>query len=81
MTLQQVKTLFININKVKTQEYEYLALLHGADIKGKGQESQSSDGMPLFGDPSSYENMSDEEKEALTQKMMVNYKSWAEQAL
>lgn len=58
-----------------------MAGVHGVDMKDTEPEVQSSETIPLFGDNSLYENMSDEEKETLTQKMLNKHKMWADNAL
>lgn len=53
-----------------------MAAIHGAELKGE-PDSQSEE-VPLFGDVSSYEGMSMEDREELTQKMMGKHKAWVE---
>lgn len=66
--------------------------MHGVDIKddkgsksSKGSEDSSVSNehvdpeVPLFGDPSEYEHMSEEERESLTQKMMGKHKTFVKQ--
>lgn len=55
----------------------------GAEFKDSdkgGQSNQSVEdnkGVPVFGDPSQYEHMTQEQREELTKKMMNKHKQWA----
>lgn len=57
------------------------ARLHGIEIKTdqKNQASQAhvNSEVPLFGDPSEYKSMSEEDREQLTQKMLQKHKVFA----
>jgi len=58
--------------------------MHGIDVskeaESKDPQINTSQNMnkevPLFGNPDEYANMSSEEKEELTQKMMGKHKKW-----
>ena len=58
------------------------ARMHGAkfddDNAGEKttQQANVDPEVPLFGDPKEYANMSDDEKESLTQKMMGKHKTF-----
>lgn len=57
----------------------FQAALHGIDLDKETGEKQvkkkATDGFK-FGDPDSYKDMSQEEREALTQQMMAKHKAW-----
>lgn len=77
--------LYKGIQENKLKEWKFHAGVHGIDIDGKNTTSststsstpvQSDPNVPLFGDPESYQSLSDEEREAQTQKMLSKHKSW-----
>jgi len=86
----QVQLMFEHIMERKNNEYRFFAALQGIDLdkelKKKGQKTQSQDlddqqskqDLPLFRDPEEYDNMSQEERDRLTQEMMSQHKNWAE---
>jgi hypothetical protein len=58
------------------------AALHGVKMGGSSKDVKNENrGVPLFGDPKDYEGMPEEEREALTQKMMGKHRMWAKRAL
>lgn len=64
-------------------EYKFLAALQGVDLdkesgtKGPSKIEQQSNQNPFaFKDPQEYENMTSEEREDLTRKMMGEHKKW-----
>lgn len=88
LTLSQVHTLYVCAMRRKNDEYRFYALLHGHDLdKDKNnksktssqrrQQQQSKQSLPIFGDPEEYKNMSKEERDNLTQKMMKQHQTWA----
>lgn len=62
---------------------KFLAGVHGIDLSsslGKGNKTKSEkpdQKIPLFGDPEEYKNLSKEERDKVTEKMMNKHKSWA----
>lgn len=83
LTYTQVNCMYVNILKKRSEKMKFLAAIQGIDISGKsGETPVSRDELPegienpkefVFGNPDSYDKMSDEEKEKLTQKMMGNW--------
>lgn len=84
-TYAQVEAMFSHAIKSKNDHYKFQASLHGFDI------SKESDGLTdgavpegvkrnefVFGDPSKYDDMTQEEREELTKKMMGNWISFAQ---
>jgi len=86
----QVQLMFEHAMERKNNEYRFFAALQGIDLdkelKKKGQKTQSQtlddqqkkQNLPLFRDPEEYKDMSQEERERLTQEMMSQHKNWAE---
>lgn len=70
----QVNTLFEELQKIKQEEFRIQAALQGVDLS-KDTQSPSSDNM-MFKDPSEYDDLSEEERENLTQEMMSKHKGW-----
>ena len=90
LTLPQVQILYKTSVRRKNDEYIFLAGIHGIDIsKDVRQESQSSAGeqapkeMTLFtfGDPKEYEHLTPEQRQELTEKMMLQHQQWSGQVL
>ncbi|MFW6121407.1 MAG: hypothetical protein ACOC80_10990 [Petrotogales bacterium] len=82
LTLSQIYVLFEETEKRRLEEFKLLGKLLGAEFKDDGskntQKSESENkGVPLFGDPKQYENMTQEQKEELTKNMMNKHKQWA----
>lgn len=74
--------MFANIQKVKHREFLLTAQMHGLKIKDVDLDNNNeSENVPLFGDPEEYKNLSDEEKENMTAKMMSKHKSWSGEKL
>lgn len=78
--------LFECYQSKQNRDYEFHAALQGIDLnKGKPKKRkdiQSADpAVPLFGDPEDYLELSEEQKENLTNKMLGKHKSWAENSL
>ena len=46
----------------------FLAAIHGAEVKGEEKGGETPEG-PIFKDPEQYEGLSEEEKEAETERM------------
>ena len=67
------------IVKRRNSDREFMASCFGAEIqKSKGDDvSDGSEDQILFGDPEDYKDMSEEEREELTIKMMPFYKQFA----
>ena len=79
ITMEQANGLYEEIQKVKENEYKLQASMHGIEMKD-GPVTQSdvdSQKVPLFGDPEAYKDMSEQEKENLTQKMLGKHKTWS----
>lgn len=85
MTHRQLQAL---VNLAQEREYNrrrFDAAIHGIDLdKALAKTSASSpstvssnDGL-IFKDPKEYEHLTQQEKEALTEKMMKKFKAWAQ---
>jgi len=86
LTYPQIEKLFELRETERTEEFRIIGAFHGIDISGDGKKSVSREELPtgidkpehfVFGDPDSYKGYSQEEKEALTQKMIDNHRQWA----
>lgn len=86
LTLPQVRTLYTCAMKRKGDDYRFQALLHGVNLDDSSSSSSSSkkpqqqpqnQSLPIFGDPEDYSHLSQEEKDKLTQNMMRQHQSWA----
>jgi len=83
LTFKQTLTLFIHAQKREEKSMMFQARLHGFRIPDDKLvvQTEVTDRAPddfVFQDPKEYENLSNEEREKLTKKMMVMHKSWAE---
>lgn len=85
LTYSQVNCMYVNTLKKRSNNMKFLAAIQGIDISKSAQKVKPEE-LPegienpkefVFGDPDAYKNMSDEEKDALTQKMMGNWGSFA----
>ncbi len=82
-TLSQVGALYDEIQKAKEVEFRFQATIHGVEIKDdlKPPTQKQSDSkepvVPLFGNPEAYVNLTDQEKEDLTSKMLNKHRSWS----
>lgn len=84
LTILQIHALFDHIQKRKLDDLKFQCRIHGIDPDGKQKQSRSRSSsqptanpdVPLFGDPSQYDNMSQEERNALTARMMGAHKRW-----
>lgn len=90
LTLQQAHILFRHtMERESDREYnrmKFMANIMGAGIddkpKNKKQdldEAEKQQELPVFRDPSEYDNMSEEERKKLTEQMMSKHKSWVNQ--
>jgi len=85
-TFTQLYALYENIQKIKKKEMKFEASLHGVKLKFKESDENNtfkdksgvSQKLPLFGDPSQYEHMTQEERELETQRMMGLHKDWSQ---
>lgn len=89
--IYQVQFMYEHIMERKYNEHRFLAGVHGIDLdkelgkKGQKTESETLDDqqkkqdLPLFKDPDEYDNMSEEERERITQEMKSKHKSWVKQ--
>lgn len=72
--------LFEHATERKIRDMKFSAILHGADpkdLEGKEYEATERKDNLLFGDPAEYKEMSEEEKEALSEKMMKKFSKWS----
>lgn len=83
--------LFENIIKQKESDFKIQAAIHGIDLsknvenqeEGYTEPKQSTpqqpanQTLPLFRDPDDYAHMSQEERQALTEKMKKQHENWA----
>jgi len=78
-TIKQVYALFDNIQKSKQYELTFMAGIHGVELKDKktNHTDNVKSKVPFFGDPSEYEDLSDQEKDEMTKNMMRKHKNWA----
>jgi len=86
----QVQLMFEHVMERKMNDNRFAAALQGIDLdkelKKKGQKTQSQSlddqqkkqELPLFRDPEEYKDLSQEERERLTQEMMSKHKNWTE---
>lgn len=66
----------------KIRDMKFSAVLHGADPKeldGKDFESVNHKKDLLFGDPSDYEKMSEEDRKELSDQMMTKFTKWSKE--
>jgi hypothetical protein len=67
----------------KIRDMKFSAILHGADPKEldqkeyPGRDPEGYKSNLLFGDPADYANMSEQERKALSDKMMTKFTKWA----
>ena len=73
-----MNVLVKHAQKREKENFELLAILHGA--KPKKKPSTASSQFDYDGDPESYKDMTQEEKENLTQKMMAEHKKMFEKS-
>ncbi len=69
----------------KMDEWEFQAQIHGIDLgkspsNSSNTQLQSDPRIPLFGDPETYQSLSNEDKEVETKKMMSRHRAWAGQS-
>jgi len=74
--------LFENIQKLKNYELTFAANIHGVDLNGTGENTnnhtdKAEPAVPLFGDPEDYKHLSEDEREAITAKMIGKHKNWS----
>ena len=73
ITLSQANALFDEIQKIKSKELETQAALQGIDLdKDSGKKKQED---LVFGNPEDYKDLSEEQKQELTDKMMNKFKN------
>jgi cell division protein YceG involved in septum cleavage len=78
LTKGQLLILYEHTIEREDERRKFLAAIHGVKLESTGKYSQEEEVVEgfLFGDPSSYEHMSKEEKKDLTAKMMGKHKKW-----
>jgi len=71
--------LFDEIQKLKHAEFRMQAALQGVDLSKEDKKQESTPKQPslVFGDPTAYDNLSDKDKQELTNKMLRKHKAWA----
>ena len=83
LTREQFNCLYDAYQTKIVRDREFLAAIHGVTLEksssasSKDQQSATSK-VPLFGDPEDYKDLSEQEKEELTQKMIGQHKVWAD---
>ena len=81
----QVVTLYKNMKKIEYDKFKLMASLHGVTLNDSPQSGNSKftkdPEVPLFGNPDDYANLSEEQKNSLTEKMMNKHKFWSSNAL
>lgn len=85
LTTDQVSAMYKSIVEEQNEDIRFQAALRGVTLKDGGNESPSNSKqtksepvVPLFGDPDSYNHLSDEERNVLTQKMMAKHRNWVQ---
>lgn len=82
----QIKRMHEYIAEDEKAKNKFQAIIHGIDLdkasKKKGDkksldEQEKKQDLPIFRDPDSYDEMSQEERDRLTQKMMRKHRQWA----
>ncbi len=69
----------------KSEEWTFLANIHGIETdKDKQKQSENNEintdtTIPQFDDPAKYANLPMEERERLTEEMLLQHKKWAKQ--
>jgi len=89
LTLVQIEILYDEVQDRLSDNYKFLAAIHGVKVDDGGQQTppvstqQQTDtqSFPLFQDPKAYEHLSADEKDELTKKMMGKHSLWAGDAL
>ena len=84
-TFTQLYTLYENVHLIRKKEMKFEASLHGVKLKFKESSEDNTfkdksgvaQQLPMFGDPSVYEGMTQEQREFETQRMMGLHKDWA----
>jgi len=76
--------LYKALSEAKWDEYKFLAAIHGINLDdeknsscNKGISSNKEESSLLFKSPEEYKEMTDEERDRLTQKMMSYFKTQA----
>lgn len=71
--------LFEHAIERKNRDMKFLAIMHGADPKEleKQDDPKIRKDNLLFGDPAEYENMTEEERKELSDKMRKKFFTWA----
>lgn len=76
--------LFNCYQQKENRSNEFIAALHGVDLRkaaGKANARASGDSpdnpVPLFGDPEDYADLSESEREEMTNTMLSKHKVWA----
>lgn len=72
--------LYKNLTEREYQRFKIQAALHGAKLDEKKlpatPEQKSEPSNFVFGEPESYEHMTDEARQKLTEKMMGTHQVW-----
>ena len=71
----QVTEMFRFLIEEKNEEIRFQAALRGVNLKDP-KAAQKDEVVPMFGDPDSYNNLSTEERDKLTEDMMAKHKTW-----
>jgi len=70
--------LYDEIQKLKHTEFKMQAALQGVDLsKEENQKSSTKKPSLVFGDPTAYDDLSDKDKQELTDSMLSKHKAWA----
>jgi len=85
LSYSQIQAMFEHCTKERYNDYRFFAGIQGIDLdKHTGKQSsqasldeqQKKQSLPLFRDPSYYDDLSAEEREKLTQEMMNKHRRW-----
>lgn len=86
LTREQLETLVTEFTEIRNEEMEFEAAMQGVELSGASGESKESVStpntsqevkVPLFSDPATYANMSEEKKQSLTDNMRSKHKKWS----
>jgi hypothetical protein len=85
----QVETLYKEIQEIKHRDYVIQASFHGVQIDDSKSSSTGTTHrkavedpkVPIFRDPEEYKTMSEEDRNAETERMMGLHKRWSGDAI
>jgi hypothetical protein len=70
--------------EIQNEELKFFAALQGVDLDKDGTEDEApviktevEAKVPLFGDPETYKDLSEDEKQSMTEKMKHKHTNWS----